>query len=405
MTDRLYDDDPYLTVFDAHIARVDREHERTLITLERTAFYPTSGGQPHDTGRLASTTVVDVFETAAGDLAHVVSGDSANLATGAIVSCAIDWDRRFDHMQQHTGQHVLSASFDRLLRVPTKSFHLGNERSTIDLAREISDDEARQAEADANRIVWENRPVVIRYVDGSDVATLPLRKASTRSGRIRLIDIDRHDLSACGGTHVARTGGVGAVVITNVERHKAGSRVEFVCGAREVRVMRDVLDSVSRSIRLLSVLPAELPASIERLQADHRAAVRSVDELRSTLAGHDAARLATRAVTVESVPIVCEVSEADDEAIKQIAGLVATEQGMAAVLVANRVPCFVVAASPDGRLLDASDVIRELVGRVGGRGGGKPRLAQAGGIDADADRVLAAAREAVASVIRARPTA
>lgn len=401
MTERLYYDDSYLAAFDARIERADRDGASARIVLDRTAFYPTSGGQPHDTGHLGSAVVLDVVETPAGEIVHVVAPEATDLASGRMVACAVDWNRRFDHMQQHTGQHVLSASCDRLLHAPTKSVHLGTDRATIDLAREITDDEGRQAEADANRLVWENRPVTIRYVDPDDLTALPLRKASRRRGRVRLIDIEHHDLSACGGTHVDRTGAVGAIAITNLERHKGGSRVEFVCGARAVRVLHEALDAVVASTRLLSVLPSEVAAGIERLQAECRAAGRSLDEMRSTLATYEAARLSARAITVDSTPVVCEVVEADDEAIKRIARLVARDARVAAVLISSRVPCFVVAASPEERGLDASLVIRDLVDRVGGRGGGKAGLAQAGGIEASSEDVLAAARDAVTLAIRA----
>src|SRR3954471_24891063 len=165
MTDRLYYTDPYLRAFDATVVRVDRRDDRLLVTLDRTAFYPTSGGQPFDTGRLGSLRVIDVVEGEDGSIVHVVEPGTLNLEPGQPVHGEIGWDRRFDHIQQHTGQHVLSAAFDKLFGVRTLSFHLGATASTIDLAREMSAAEIAAAENEANRVVWEDRLVTIRFAD------------------------------------------------------------------------------------------------------------------------------------------------------------------------------------------------------------------------------------------------
>jgi len=225
MTDRLYYLDPYLREFDATVSRVDRRDDRLVVTLDRTAFYPTSGGQPFDTGRLGSMRVVDVVDEEDGSITHVIEPGTrnpepgiSNLEPGASIHGAVDWERRFDHMQQHTGQHVLSAAFDKLFGVRTVSFHLGGAVSTIDLAREMSEAEIAAAETEANRIVWEDRPVTIRFADAEEAARLPLRKESVRGGTLRLIEVEGFDLSACGGTHVARTGAIGLIAVASWER-------------------------------------------------------------------------------------------------------------------------------------------------------------------------------------------
>src|SRR4051812_10445590 len=207
MTERLYYTDAYLTDFDANVIAVDRVEGRPAAILERTAFYPTSGGQPFDTGRLNDVTVVDVVDRDDGSILHVVQED---IAKGPVHG-RIDWARRFEHMQQHTGQHLLSAAFDRLFRVRTESFHLGSQSSTIDLARAVSATEIGAAEDEANRVIWEDRPIAIRFADAAEAAALPLRKESARGGLLRLVEVTQFDISACGGTHVARTGGVGAI--------------------------------------------------------------------------------------------------------------------------------------------------------------------------------------------------
>src|SRR5262245_47935151 len=186
MTERLYYDDPYQREFDATVVSVepyqsgDASSAHHAVRLDRTAFYPTTGGQPFDTGTLGTARVVDVFDDEGGDVVHVVDGTPPR--SGATVHGVVDWPRRFDHMQQHTGQHVLSAAFVRLFGVKTVSFHLGADVSTIDLAREVTGKEMAAAEDEANRIVWEDRPVAIRYATAEEAAALPLRKESVRTG-------------------------------------------------------------------------------------------------------------------------------------------------------------------------------------------------------------------------------
>src|SRR6185295_12820339 len=185
--------DPYLRAFDAAIAHVEARGGLVAVRLDRTAFYPTSGGQPFDTGLLGSSRVVDVVDEEDGSIAHLVEpgegAGAAALQVGATVHGAVDWPRRFDHMQQHTGQHLLSAAFARLFSVRTVSFHLGAAVSTIDLARETSPAELAAAEREANRIVWEDRPVGIRFATAEEAATMPLRKEPARGGTLRLIDV------------------------------------------------------------------------------------------------------------------------------------------------------------------------------------------------------------------------
>src|SRR5262249_52060133 len=160
----------------------------------------------------------------------------------------VDWARRFDHMQQHTGQHVLSAAFERLFHIRTVSFHMGAEASTIDLAREATPAEIAAAEDNANRVVWEDRPVAIRYASAEEAAKMPLRKEPVRGGTLRLIDVADFDLSACGGTHVARTGAIGVIVVSRWERFKGGQRVEFLCGGRALRAYRLLRDAATASV-------------------------------------------------------------------------------------------------------------------------------------------------------------
>src|SRR5205814_2071338 len=264
VTERLYYRDPYLREFDATLLETVSHEGQTALILDRTAFYPTSGGQPHDVGSFHDVRVLDVVEVEDARVLHVVDRAPSTTALHG----TIDWTRRFDHMQQHTGQHVLSAAFDHLLGVRTESFHLGAESATIDLAREVTAAEIARAEQEANRIVWEDRPVAIRFAPSEDAASLGLRKESKREGTLRLIDVEGFDLSACGGTHVARTGAIGIIVAAAAERFRGGSRVTFLCGGRALAGYRALRDVVEQSGPTLSVGAAELPTADERRQIE-----------------------------------------------------------------------------------------------------------------------------------------
>jgi alanyl-tRNA synthetase len=390
MTERLYYHDAYLSEFDAEIVEQTTHDGKPAVVLDRTAFYPTSGGQPFDVGRLSGAKVLDVVDTDEGRILHVVD----RAPGGPQVRGSIDWTRRFDHMQQHTGQHVLSAAFDRLLSVRTESFHLGADYSTIDLARELSPGEIARGEDEANRIVWEDRPVSIRFAGPDEVAALRLRKDSRREGTLRLIDVQDFDLSACGGTHVARTGAIGIIAVAASERFRGGSRVTFLCGGRALAGYRSLRDAVAGSVRVLSVLPAELPAAIERLQADGKESRRQIKDFQTKLASQEADALADGAAPVGDIRLVAaSLAGWDAAGLKLIAARIVERPGHVAILVGEPAPAAIVVARAAGLPHDAGALLRQLVERHGGKGGGRPEMAQGGGITAAAPVVLASARE------------
>jgi alanyl-tRNA synthetase len=389
VTDRLYYTDPYVTEFDAQVIGIGSQDGRPVAILDRTAFYPTSGGQPFDTGVLGDAVVVDVLDREDGEILHVLD----RALTPGPVHGRIDWARRFEHMQQHTGQHILSAAFDRLLRVRTESFHLGSQSSTIDLARPVSAQEIVAAEDEANRIVWEDRPIAITFADAAEAAALPLRKESTRGGRLRLVEVTEFDISACGGTHVARTGGVGAIAVASSERFRGGSRLEFVCGVRALRAFRVLRDSIAASVRLVSALPGELPAGIERLQADAKETRRQLKDAQARLAGFEAAALAGRAEVHGGARVVIEALDGWDQGgLKTIASTIAARPGHVAVLFSTPAPSAVVIARADGSSFDSAAAMRRLIQEFGGKGGGRPDLAQGGGLQATSEALVAFAR-------------
>lgn len=389
MTERLYYTDPYLAEFDARVVALESHDGHAAAILDRTAFYPTSGGQPFDTGQLGDAQVTDVVDREDGVILHLID---RQLEPGPVRG-TIDWPRRFEHMQQHTGQHILSAAFDRLLSARTESFHLGSIVSTIDLNRTVSAGDVSRAEDEANRVVWEDRPVAIRFADAAEAAKLPLRKETAREGSIRLVDVTGFDISACGGTHVARTGAIGAIVVQSTERFRGGTRVEFLCGVRAVRGYRTLRDSVAASIRLVSVLPSELPAGIERLQADAKETKRQLKDLQGRLSIFEAARLVAGAEPHGGFTLVAAAVEGwDPNGLKSIASAVAAHPGHVAVIVGAASPAAAVIARAADVSLDSAAMLKQLVERFGGKGGGRPELAQGGGLLGAPPDIVAFAR-------------
>jgi alanyl-tRNA synthetase len=398
MTDRLYYTDPYNREFDAAIARVGERDGRTIVVLDRTSFYPTSGGQPFDVGTLGDRRVVDVVDEEDGEVLHVVDDGDSPLQVGQSVHGAIDWLRRFDHMQQHTGQHVLSGAFDRLFGARTVSFHLGASVSTIDLARELAPADIAAAEAEANRIVWEDRPVSIRFADATEAENLRLRKPSAREGTLRLIEVEGFDLSACGGTHVARTGAIGIIAVASWERFKGGQRLEFLCGGRALGRFRSQRDTLSAAMGLLSVAADEVPGAIERLLADARDQKRAGTALQMELARYRAAELAASAEVTDRGRLVVRAIDADANGLKSLAAAIVAidaSPGYVVVLASTSTPALVVVARSAGVDVKANDVLAALTSKFGGRGGGKPDLAQGGGLTGSSQEILDAARAAI----------
>jgi len=387
MTERLYYTDPYLNEFDAQVIAVEQHDARFGAILDRTAFYPTSGGQPFDVGRLGAASVVDVLDREDGSILHVLDRE---ISPGPVRG-AIDWARRFEHMQQHTGQHVLSAALDRLLGARTESFHLGSASSTIDLNRVITAAEMDRVEDEANRVVWDDRPVSIRFVDAEEAARLPLRKEPARGGRLRIIEIQDFDVSACGGTHVSRTGAIGSIVVRSTEKFRGGTRVDFLCGVRALRGYRELRGAVDGSIRLLSVLPSELPAGIERLQSEMKETKHTIKDLQTRLAFFEGLYLADRAEAYGSIrAVVAFVGGWDQNGLKSIATAITTRRtGYAVALFNASHPFMAVIGRSSDVTIDCAVVLKKLVERFGGKGGGRPELAQGGGLQGTPDEIKA----------------
>lgn len=367
LTDRLYYTDSYLRQFQAHV--VDASADGLRVYLDRSAFYPSSGGQPFDTGTLGSARVMDVIDED-GRVAHVLD---APLASQDIAG-HIDWSRRFDHMQQHTGQHLLSAVLEELFQIPTVSFHMGAEACTIDVGvGSIDPVRLEQAEERCAEIVREARPVLVAFEDAAEVEGL--RKATERTGTLRVISIDGIDRSACGGTHVRNTAEIGPIFVRSVEKIRGNVRLEFVCGGRALRQARSDFRILQELSRLLSVPPAKTPATLatqlDRAKTLEKTAQKLAIELAQregkelwTATEHDASGL--RRFT-HNGPI-------DDAVRTRAQAFVA--QGKAVFLAVSEKPTAILLASSPDSGIHAGERVKALVTAAGGRGGGNAALAQ-----------------------------
>ncbi len=394
-TQRLYHDDPYCTGFDATVVEQLELEGKPAVVLDATCFYPTSGGQPHDVGTLDGVPVVEVVETN-GQIVHVLARE---LGPG-VVHGVIDWGRRFDHMQQHTGQHILSRAFEELFSAATVSFHLGAESSTIDVELASLDwDAAAQIEELSNSVVLQNRPVVTREYDQNEVGRLALRRTPPSRGRIRVVSIEGFDDCACGGTHVRATGEVGSIHIRRWERRRKQTRVEFLCGWRALRDHRAMNLTCQRLGLRLSTGLEELPDAVERLLRAEDAARRRVKDLQERLVTLEVPRLAGEAETVGGLRVISRLLEGYNAAnMRYMSHRLTKEPGVVALLgVTDPSPQVCFARSQDVDI-DMAQLLRDAAGQYGGRGGGQPHVAQGGGMSAgDLPLVLREARERVAA--------
>jgi alanyl-tRNA synthetase len=379
MTERLYYTDAYLRAFTARVVAVEPRGswgDRPGVILDRTAFYPTSGGQPHDTGTLAGLQVVDVVD-ADDAIIHVLE-DAAPpaLAAGAEVDGVVDWARRFDHMQQHTGQHVLSAVFARVLHAETISVHLGGS-STLDLAMAaLSPDDARRVEDEANRIVFENRPVTVRFVTETEAERLGLRRPARRSGTIRVVEVEDCDRSACGGTHVRNAGEIGPLVLRRWERTKGQIRVEFLAGWRALADYRWKHALVSEWSARLTVGDRELGAALERLAREARERERAVAEARARLLAYEATeRLAAVPPSPGRKVLRLAVSGRDPDEVRHLLREM-TGREVCVVLAGDEATGRLYFARSPGDGPGMAAVIGQVCRSAGGRGGGTAEFAQ-----------------------------
>ena len=399
MTQRLYYTDPTLAEFEAKVTAISSS-PKTAVILDRTAFYPASGGQIFDTGWLSAGDqklhVVEVADSEDGEILHYIEGDSTGITPGALVQGAIDQPRRRDHMQQHSGQHVLSAAFLSLFNMPTVSFHMGDESCTIDLQTPgLTQEQLEKAERRANEIVMLDVPVGIRFTSLAEAQTLGLRKIPPDVGdELRLIDIQGFDLTACGGTHVGRTGEIGAILLRKFEKVKQGMRVEFVCGERAVRTARRDFATLTHAAALFSAQIYDLPAQITKLQDENKALAKQEKRSQEEVAALMATQLVGEAQQVGAARVVKRFfPDRDINFVKLLAQKVTANPGFVALVASGSGQPGVVFAQSAGGAFNMGAILKEALAAVGGRGGGSKDLAQGGAPDAAAaEKVLELAR-------------
>ncbi len=408
MTDRLYYTDSFLHDFEARVVSVANDAGRTAITLDRSAFYPTSGGQVFDTGwieigdggdrfRLNVSEVAEDEQT--GEVVHYLEAETASLQPGASVRGTIDSARRRDHMQQHSGQHVLSAAFEKLYNFPTVSFHMGDENCTIDLATEsVSAKQLQAAERLANEIIAEDRPVEIRFATPDEARSMGVRKIPpVEREKLRLIDIREFDLNACGGTHVCSTGQIGAILLRKTEKVKQGVRVEFVCGLRAVATARHDYQTLTEAAALFSTHIWEVPQQIRKAQDESKAAQKTQHRLLEEVAELQAGQMLQAAEQRGARKLIVQYfADRDLGFIKMLAQKL-TKAGPCVALLAcaGAQPSLVFAQTP-GLGDDMGAMMKQAVQALGTRGGGNRDMAQGGAPDgAAAERAAVEAAKTI----------
>jgi alanyl-tRNA synthetase len=381
-TERLYYKDSHLREFEARVLDItERVSGWTGVTLDRTAFYPTGGGQPSDTGMLAGSRVVECLDLEDNGVLHLIQGRTPRV--GETVRGHVDWPRRLDHIQQHTGQHILSQAFIRIFQAETRSFRMMPDVSEIDIALdEPTDARVEQAVELANHIIWEDRAIQIREATKEETAALPLRKESARDGLLRLIEIEDYDLSPCGGTHAARTGEVGIICVRSWERAKGLTRIEFLAGGRVARDYIRANQAARRTATLFSTGRDESADAAARLIEENKTLQRRLRSLEEVASRAQARELLEQAeLLADGTRIIKYIFD----------GLSADELRQIAITAVKRPNTVSLLASTGGdgarlvfaRSTDApgnmNELMREACQLLDGRGGGRPDMAQGGG--------------------------
>ncbi len=400
MTDRLYYRDSFLYNFDAEVRSV-LESPCPALILDRTAFYPTSGGQIHDTGWLensdAKFRVTEVADTEDGHIVHYLEAPLKNVHPGTRVHGTVDAARRRDHMQQHSAQHVLSAAFVRLFNMPTVSFHMADDYCSIDLdTPSLTEEQIESAERLANEIVLESRPVDVRYVTRDEAASLGLRKLPPADrDQLRIIDIRDLDLSACGGTHVTHTGQIAGLLLRKYEKVRQRYRVEFVAGQRAVATARRDFSTLTETAALFSSHIYDVPEQARKSLDEIRSLRKQYEQSQDDLAAAQAATLFAETPETNGRKIIVRTFSGRDLAYLKLLAQKLTRQSSSAIaLLAGESPQpALVFAQSAGQPHDMAALLKQTVSSLGGRGGGGKDLAQ-GGVPQSAN--LAAALTAAA---------
>ncbi len=390
MAERLYYQDSYLKEFRAKILKKIKIDNQPAVVLDETAFYPTSGGQPYDKGVIRDVPVVEVVEEG-DEIIHILKEELNEKINSRVVG-KIDWNRRFDHMQQHLGQHILSGALMKLWSAETISFHLGEEVCTLDIAKDkLTEEEAKKAEECANEIIFGNRPVKRYFVKGEEeLKRLNLRKIPEKTGKIRIIEVEDFDLSACGGTHCKATGEVGLIKITKWEKRGEKTHLEFICGRRAWKDYLRKNELIKNISNKLTIKDSELGEAIDRMLEERKEIWKELKEVKEKLQEYEAKRLIDESsLRNNGIKIINKVFEEKnfqevrglvqkiinlDDSVVVLAGIKSKEEGEGTKIL---LACSGVLK------YDMNGLIREAGKFIEGRGGGAPNFAQAGGKKAE----------------------
>jgi alanyl-tRNA synthetase len=395
---RPYYADSYLTSFESVVTATGEMAGQPTAVLDRTWFYPSSGGQPNDTGELGGRRVVDVQIQGDGEVVHVLDGP---VPLGPIRG-VIDWSRRWDHMQQHTGQHILSQAFVQLADAPTIGFHLGVDYVSVDLETADLSESRRDAAFElANEVVRGNREVRAWFPTEAELAAIRLRKTPEVEGALRIVAIGDFDVSACGGTHVARTAEVGLIHWLRTERLKRGVRVAFLCGDRARLDYAAKQRLAGEAAAALACATPELPAAVARLQAELAGLRRTVERFQEDALDREAAALRSAAERHGALLVIRkQFPERPPDELKGLAMRLTAEPGVVALLATSGQRTHLIFARDEGSSLVLKPALDAALGAIGGGKGGGSRIVQGGGAaatTAQIDEALTAAQNAIAS--------
>lgn len=381
MENKLFYKDPYITAFSTKlITQKKDELDRWYATLEETAFYPTGGGQPYDTGNLNGVKVIDVEEVDS-EIRHYL--EERLKVMDNVVEGEINWERRFDHMQQHTGQHILSAAFEALFEFTTIGFHLGKETLTIDLdTEELTDQQIMKVEKLANQVIIESRPIETKWVTSAQLSMYPLRKQPTFTENIRLVIIPEFDYNGCGGTHPNTTAEVGSIKILSWERQKKKVRVQFVCGNRVISQFKRKNEVLNELTGLLNAPEQDLTVAAKRLIENGREQEKLIAELREALVTYEAKELIENARQAESGKIVSKVFQKRSiQEMQKLARIITSREDRVLVLFVNEADEKLQFVCARGLAISISmkQMADTLIPLINGKGGGNDSFAQGGG--------------------------
>jgi len=381
LTERLYYQDSYLQEFKARIIKKVKIDNQPAVVLDRTAFYPTSGGQPYDRGVIQEVSVVEVVEEGK-EIIHILK-EELKEDVDAVVTGKIDWKRRFDHMQQHTGQHILSGALMKIWEAETVSFHLGEKLCTLDIAKDnLTSGEAYQVEELANRIIFEDRLIKCSFVEGEDeLKSFDLRKIPDRKGKIRIIEVKDFDFSACGGTHCRASGEVGLIKITRWEKRGNEIRLEFICGKRAWEDYFWKNEMVKNIANKLTIKDTELGDVVDRILDERKEAGKKIKDLHENLQEYKALDLLhNKTVKKGDIKIINKVFEDESvEEVRRLANKIINLEECVLLFGVKGERANLLFACSNNLNYDMNKLIKEACKFVEGRGGGVPNFAQGGG--------------------------